>query len=495
MPPKAKVKAKAKAKVRARVRRPMAMVKAAAKARAPRIRRPAAAPAMAPPPKRLVDLSIPDLGKLNVIWLVKAKYYGKEVDLVAKVTNVSIEGGQVYLVAEGCGTRDDGVLRMLSGRDDRQVYIHVCGADCSALVTDENLFHGTEFVEVELNTEPWFTNAVKVRREERPEDDEMQRLREAALKAAEEEGDGSKDTPKDKKSKKEAKESKKKKDKKEGQGDPKEADEGLDLGQISLAIAFKGTGLDPEVKVRNALTKKARKNGKKKKKKKKGSSSESSSTTSTTSSGSGGLEGNAALFDNERKLKLIYRKYPGVLAGTALAEIRRTLMTTSGTLWDIERGRLPPIFTQYIRQQLGGVMSPAMLQEALTLGQALDGLLQGRIAGCCDLLCQRLKSLESTSRGAHWTVGRQMELVRGEATAMADEAETSEAFKRAREEEKMRSLVSKGAGGKAGENASPKGKKGKDSKGGGRGKTNDYGKSREQDGRKDEKGGWQSQKK
>ena len=63
-------------------------------------------------------------------------------------------------------------------------------------------------------------------------------------------------------------------------------------------------------------------------------------------------------------------------------------------------------------------MSPAMLQEALTISTCLDGLLQGRAAGVCDVLAQRLKSLETVSRGTHWSIGRQLELVRADATGM-----------------------------------------------------------------------------
>lgn len=141
-------------------------------------------------------------------------------------------------------------------------------------------------------------------------------------------------------------------------------------------------------------------------------------------------------------------------------------------------------------------MSAPMFQEAVTLAHALDGMLQGKTASSCDLLSQRLKSLESTARGAHWSVGRQYELVRSEVTTMADESETMEALKRAKEEDKLKSLVSKGQSGKGGEQyGAPKGKRGKEGKGSTKGKHDDYGKNKGQEGRKDEKGGWQQQKK
>eukprot|EP00438_Fugacium_kawagutii_P015635 Skav224368 [mRNA] locus=scaffold4379:25491:27693:- [translate_table: standard] len=363
--------------------RPMAMAAAkahpkamaAVRRRGRRLARPAAVvdPVPVAPLRHLNALSVAELGRLETILLEDALYYGKKVDLVGKVLDARLEGGHTFLIMEGCGTRDDGVLRMLSGKEDRKVQVHVCDDRCDGLLTDESLLHGRSFKEVSLGDEGWYSNAVKVpgRREE--DVDELARLREAAQ---------------EKKTKEEA-------------APAAREDEELELGQAPLGIIFKGSGLDPNTKVRNSLTKKARKNGKKKKKKKKSSDSSSKDASTSSTSSTEGLEGNASLFDTERKLKLIHRKFPGVLAGAALGEIRRTLLTTSGTLWDIEKGRLPPIFTQYMRQQLSGVMAPAMLQEALTLGQTLDGLLQGRVAGACDLLCQRLKSLESTSRGAH----------------------------------------------------------------------------------------------
>eukprot|EP00438_Fugacium_kawagutii_P002234 Skav227450 [mRNA] locus=scaffold2491:114911:120840:+ [translate_table: standard] len=276
-----------------------------------------------------------------------------------------------------------------------------------------------------------------------------------------------------------------------------EVSEELEMGQAKLSAIFGGSGLDPNPKVRQSLIKRARKNSKKKKKKKKKDSSDHSSNSSSSSSSSTlGIEGSAALHDNERRLKMIHRKFPGVLSCTTLSELRNSLMTQAGTLWDVDKGSLPPIYTQYVRQNLAHCMMPAMLQEATTLGQAIDGLLQGRVAGTVDILSQRLKSLESTAKGAHWTVGRQLELIRSEISTMTDEAETMEALRRAREEEKMRSLTGKGSSAKGGEShAAGKGRKGKDSKGNQKGKADERSKGKAQESQKDDGGGWNRQKK
>ena len=146
-------------------------------------------------------------------------------------------------------------------------------------------------------------------------------------------------------------------------------------------------------------------------------SSESSSSTGSSSSSRSSLSagGSGGLFSSEKRMKTIWRRYPGALTATAIEEARESLMSTSGTLWDVDRKQLPPIITQYTRQQLASGMSPPMLQEALTVSTCLDGLLRGRVASVCDVLSQRLKSLESLCKGAHWSVGRQLELVRADA--------------------------------------------------------------------------------
>lgn len=382
---------------------------------------------------------------MGTIWLNSARYYGKDVDLVGKVKDIKIEAGQTYLELEGTGTRDDAVLRALTARDDRKFLVHICDEKCDKSLTSENLIHGEKFEEVSPMKELWFTNAVKVPGGFPEGEDELAALRREAVGADPGKEEGSPGTPKKKKREAEKEKDNKKKDAKEKKA--REAEEeteaALELGQASLSQVFKGSGLDPDPKVRSSLTRKARKSQKKKKKKKKDSEASESTSSSSSSSASLGADGNAALFDNERKMKLIHRRFPGVLAACTLGEIRKSLMTTAGTLWDLEKGKLPPLFTQYVRQNLSSSMSAPMMQEALTIAHAVDGLLQGQVAGCCDVLTQRLKSLESTCRGAHWSVGRQMELIRSESNAMTDEAETMEAYKRAREEEKLRNLTSK----------------------------------------------------
>ena len=61
-----------------------------------------------------------------------------------------------------------------------------------------------------------------------------------------------------------------------------------------------------------------------------------------------------------------------------------------------------------------------MLQEAVTIATCLDGLLSGKVAWTVDVLAQRLKSLESLSSGTHWSVARQLELIRSDPHGIFD---------------------------------------------------------------------------
>lgn len=308
MAPKAKAKVKAKAKAKA---------KALAMVRHPRLhmRRPAVAGARpaAAVPRTLQGLSSHEMGSLNLVWLKKASYYGKEVDVVGYVRGVKIEGGNTFLQLQGTGTKDDGILRALTATEDRKLLVHVCSPGCDGALTGESLIHGKEFEEVNLDQEPWFSNAMKVDRDPAGEVDEMEALRRAADQPLALVKEGSPETPKTKKKKKKAKLAKEKEVERKRQTLEAEDVAGDERGQAALSAVFGGSGLDPIPKVRNSLMKKARRNTKKKKKKKKDSSDDSGTSTSSSSSSSLGGEGAAGLFESERRLRTIHRKYPGVL--------------------------------------------------------------------------------------------------------------------------------------------------------------------------------------
>ena len=470
---------------------------AAALGRVRGLRRPAAAPSgvrrgePVVPEKKLCDESVQALMKLGCLHLKEAKYFLRAVEIAGNIKKIQTDSaGQLILDFQVSGTRDDGLLRELSGRPDRMCQVHVCDPGCPATTTGDVYLHGSKYKEVKKEDEGWMTNLESVPGGGEA-DDEMEALRRAAQEA---EGRRKEESPKKEKEKKKKKEKKRKKeDDSEEKESPKPKSVEMERGQKKLKAVFGGTSLDPDPEVKAKQMKKARRLGKSKKKKKKksgsskGTSSGSSEEESSTDEGEG-------LFENEKKIKTIWRKYPGSLACAGLMEARENLISSAGTLWSVDQGSLPPIFTQYGRVQLLPHMAPAMGQETLTLCVALDLLVQGKVASCTDLLAQRVKSLESTSRGTHWQISRQLELVRSELQGLTEEQEAYMAARRAREEQKIRSMSSKapGAGGYdrgPGRDGQTKGKT-KDAKGGNKGRADDPGKGRDA-GKRDGKQEWQ----
>ena len=489
---------------------------------APKMRRPAAKPAakqrMRRPAaaipkvlKRLREVAPVELPRLGSVRLEDAVYYGKKVEVVGRVVDSGVEANQFYLHLEVSGTQDDGLLRSLSGKRDRRLKVHVCGDDCNQLITEEFLAHGDRFEEVDPKAVAWYTNLVEVV-DLGNEEDELARLRARGAMPggeAEEEPKGDRSqSPKTKKEKKKekkkdkgkkdkeksGKEKKEKESKKRKKEDNTETEEELEVGQKSLSAIYADTGLDPDTKTREKILRRAQRTGQKKKKKK---TSKSGSSSSSGSSGTGGTaeDTGTGLFSSERRMMSIWRKYPGALACSASQEARQHLISASGVMWGMKKKEVAPVFTHYVRQVLTSQMSPPMMQEAVTLGQALDYLVQGHIAATCDILSQRLKALEAGARGAHWTVSRQMELIKAEAVSIAEDEEARQAAKRAREEERLRGMVSRpqvprgpdaNSGGKGG-------RKGKDWRGGKNKSDDNWTNKGDKSG--EDKGGWQKKDK
>lgn len=111
------------------------------------------------------------------------------------------------------------------------------------------------------------------------------------------------------------------------------------------------------------------------------------------------------------------------------------------------------------------------------------------------MVSQRLKALEALSRGTHWTIARQHELVKTDSGGMAGDEEAMAAAKQAREEERLRGLMGKAPGIRQAEGAPSGGQKGKKGKGNGKGKQEDSQKGKNQDGKKEDTSTtWQKKK-
>ena len=464
------------------------LVRPAAKGAA--LRRPAARvrpprAGVAAPMKKLRDVSAADLSKLSYIRLKDAGYYGRQIEAAGLVKSVQMEGGRMVLEVQITGTQDEDFLKEMSGRKGRKAVVHVCEAACPHDITGANYLHGIDFEEIRLEDKAWYSNLQETGREEH---DELE-----ALRAEAEKGDGGEaPLPKEKKEKKR----RRKEEEKEKKNEKSSQDEEVEPGKKKLAVVFGDTALDPDPKVRGKWIKKARRAGKskKKKKKKKKSQSETGGTDEDDSSYSDSSSpAGSGLFDSERRMKTIWRRYPGALTSAAVGEARDCLLTTAGTLWDIDKTQIPPLLTHYGRSNILPHMSPAMAQECLTLCVSVDFLLQGRIAACADLLSQRIKALEAMSRGSSWQIARQMELVRLDSHGITDEAEAYQAAKRAREEARLRAATGRGTGsndGYHGGGGQGRGGKGKNGKGNNnKGRTDDGGRGK-QDSGKDDKGRW-----
>lgn len=432
-----------------RVRRPAAA--------APARHRPAARVEAAVPDKRLKDISLDELNRLGFIQLTNAGYYGREVQVAGEVQGMKLAEGHSYVDLRVTGTRDDVLLRTITGRPSRMIEVHICPDGCARELTGEYIVHGDKFTSHPRENEAWFLNVESVVPMREPPD-ELAGLREAVGLEGDGKGAQPEEAPKeDKKEKRKSKEKKESKEKRKSDKDQREEDEEEDreeddIGKKDLAGLFGGTGLDPSPKKRRHFMKKARRVGKGKKKKKKKEETDSSGT-STSSSSSSGLAGSSGqgLFNSEKKVRVIARKFPGALAAGCLAEARTKCLTAQGTLWDESRKGLPPLFGYYCRQHVLNQMSPPMSQETLTVALCLDNLLQGKAAAAADILAQRLKALEALSRGSHWTMARQLELVRVDQTGITEEVESMEAARAAREEEKLKALTSRSPGGKGSE--------------------------------------------
>ena len=108
--------------------------------------------------RALHSLSLVELQQLGAIALGEARYYGRFVQVAGHVRGIHMDGGEIYLDLEVTGTKDDELLRVLSGTPGRKLSVHVCPDGCTGALTDALLVHGKELTKVDLSRLPWFTN-------------------------------------------------------------------------------------------------------------------------------------------------------------------------------------------------------------------------------------------------------------------------------------------------------------------------------------------------
>eukprot|EP00438_Fugacium_kawagutii_P016688 Skav223982 [mRNA] locus=scaffold1107:399841:401238:- [translate_table: standard] len=419
----------------------------------------------------LRDLPLETLSKGIGIVLEEAWHYLTPCQVAGEVQGVEIVEGEVWFKLRATGTKQESLLRLLSGNPGLLLRVHRCSPGCGGEAVGDEVVHATKArlrgrVEDE---EGWTANLEKVAPPEEPDD--LAALREVDRRSApvrpgalpkggekkEDEKKGEQAKEKEKKEKSKKKKKKKDKKKKSSRSSSSEG-RGLRSGRRCKAAGikkaqtlFEGTGLDASEKVRNRVTRLARKAMKKK-----GSLGSDSSASSSSSSNEMMEEGEENLFVQSSSVKLISDQFPGALASQGLNHMRSVLFQETGQ--EDQPGSLRPACLAYFRQVLGRKLQGPAQREVLTLCTCLDRLIQGRAASVADIIMQRLKSAESTANGGHWTVSQKMEVLPQEGAAIAGTEEISQAQKASYNEAKVKNLASFSDG------------KGRYGKGAGRGK-------------------------
>ena len=136
-------------------RRPAAAAEGLGRGRA-RLRRPAAAiPPVGVQPLELCKLGMDEMDDLGEVVLRKASYYHRGVEVCGRLTGCKREGGQTFFEMEVQGTRDEELLRVLTGIPRRKATVHACGEDCAQELSGEGMLHAHEYEVVRGAKEQW----------------------------------------------------------------------------------------------------------------------------------------------------------------------------------------------------------------------------------------------------------------------------------------------------------------------------------------------------
>ena len=471
------------------------------------MRRPAAPDA---PGKETVDQrwekgETVDLSKLGYAKLVdcgpvvveEGHYYHQKVKAAGRVLGVVFDSGRCYLRLALTGTLSENLLKFCTGRPGGEVRGHVCPEDCNLEEAADDLVHLKKIRKMreEKAEDAWVDNLRRVSPMGQ-EVDELNQLRKqmppapagvgtaAPDKKEKERGQSREDRERSKKKKKAKKDKKKRKKSRSPSRGGKESSEGLaktDGSQPKGACQkkgsdlFRGTGLDPRDRVRNRVARGARRHVKKKSDR----SSSSNSGSSSTSSKDFGQDGQEeSLFDQGSKVRLLAERFPGALSNQALQQMRTSLLQEIGH--EDRPNVLHPVATAYCQQHLLKKASGPVQRELLTLCHGLDLLLKAKPASAADVLMQRVKSIEQTLLGSHWSVSQKMEVLPPDNASITALPEAKAAQKEVYEETRLRWLSSNESragqkGGKGGGKDRSAGKEGpgrsqdRDSKGGKKG--------------------------
>lgn len=475
---KAKAKAKGKAAAKAAVRhRPAGGVRGGARALRGRLRRPAGrAPGEVVEDNmvdrwrrgevaKLIEIGLGDLASPTGIIVENATYYRGACKVSGIVRGQEVSGGLLYLRLEVLGTNHEELLKFCTGSPGHIVKLHQCQRGCNQEEVAEGLLHAFEgrLKGEDYQEEGWASNLKAV--VEAGEVDELSHLRARgmALGAAAGADPRGKEHPEEKeavrqedsedkakKKKKDKKEKKKSKAEEDGAASALDGSKPKQSAQKSPKELYGGTGLDPREKIRNRVTRKARRYLKKKAEK---SSSSSATSSSSSSQGHGdNMEAEETLFAQGSKVRQVADGFPGSLAAQALSQMRQALLQDIGD--EDKPGLLKPVASLYFKQALMKKTNGPSQREAHTLAMIIDHLVRAKPACAMDVAMQRLKSIEATASGSHWSVSQRLEILPAEVSTLSVGPELTSAQKEVHSESKALHLASLPDGRKGGKNTS-----------------------------------------
>ena len=273
------------------------------------------------------------MGEVEIV----GSHWKDVVKVAGSPQGIKIEEGEVYLSLALRGTTSEQVLKWASGQKEKMLRVHLCSKECGGETCEDGLLHAHKFRPVKAGGEEgWMKNLEDIHKEE-----ELSKLKEDArllVGSSESSGHAKQDKKKKEKKKKKKKREKrsrstsneegekKKSQKKEGHSKEKRKEKAKKerkkrssssassqekgVREGLLRMAFRGTGLDLNVKRRKKLMKKARRLAKGVSKKSKKDDSEKSSSE-TSSSTSEGAIGEGSLFSEDIPAKRIWTRFPG----------------------------------------------------------------------------------------------------------------------------------------------------------------------------------------
>ena len=426
-----------------------------------------------------------------------AHYYGVPCRFTGRIMEDMRDASGRHLSIKLHGTDHEPLLTWATGATT-PARVHLCPEGCARAAEGPGLLHCSDLRSIrsleELVGVPWRDVLLEGRAKG---DDELAALRSrmegvggpgpgatAAVAEIEEKEKKAKEEKEKKKSKKkkkrkrrrsrsprsgseESKKGKEKKKKKESGKSPADSSSStsssstVEFKEVPQEVLFRGSGMDPHLRNRRKLRRRAQRMARRSHHKKEDSKSASSGDGAELA-----LKGDQ-IFGESQKIRAVALQFPGVLTSQAVEQMQELLVQELGQ--DRQReGPWSPTLLRYFRQTLSRKMSGPMSREALTLSTIGDQILKGLVPSAMDTLIQRLKSLEAQSSGLAWTSAQRMELLPPDGASLSSRQELSIAAAEHRAEVKAHQAGSwkdwgKGKGGKPekDDGGKAKGKKGK----------------------------------